>query len=41
MTDFQVNITDLTGEYAGEGDMVIAKVGEKGTLQVLGKIRAK
>ena len=36
----QVNITHLTGEYAGEGDMVIVKV-EDGALEVLGKIRAK
>jgi phosphohistidine phosphatase SixA len=37
----QVNITNLTGEFAGEGDMVIASVAVDGTLKVLGKIRAE
>ncbi|MDG2087342.1 MAG: hypothetical protein P8J68_01200 [Arenicellaceae bacterium] len=36
----QVNITDLTGEYAGEGDMIIVSVAADGALEVLGKIRA-
>ena len=37
----QVNITDLTGEFASEGDMVIVSVASDGALEVLGKIRAE
>jgi len=37
----QVNITNLTGEFAGEGDMVIVSVAADGALEVLGKIRAE
>jgi 8-oxo-(d)GTP phosphatase len=37
----QVNITSLTGLYPSSGEMVVARLGAKGQLEVVGSLRAE
>jgi hypothetical protein len=41
MVTHQVNITALTGVSPASGEMVVAKPGEDGSLQVVGRIRTE